>query len=142
MKRLIVILSVALFCTSCSNDAIDRKDTFPVTGRVLIDGDPVKDVAVRCLGEAGIDKKSPTVSSAFTDAEGKFEISTYESGDGVPVGKYVLTFEWGKLNLMSMQYGGPDKLKGKYSNPKTSQHKFEVVAGQPKDLGTLELSTK
>ncbi len=52
----------------------------------------------------------PTVSSAFTGPDGEFSISTYESGDGVPAGDYVLTFMWGQKEAFSGRYGGPDKL--------------------------------
>ena len=106
-----------------------------------MDGKPVEQMAVRCINVAGIDTQDPTESSTFTDAEGKFEIATYQSGDGVPVGSYVLTFQWGERNLISFQYGG-DKFNGKYSDPKTSTIKFDVQEGQPTDLGTIELTTK
>ena len=78
---------------------------------------------------------------AFTDEEGKFEISTYESSDGVPAGEYALTFMWGKWN-MSGSYGGPDKLNDRYTDPKTSEVKVTVKDGEPTDLGTIELTTK
>jgi hypothetical protein len=49
---------------------------------------------------------------------------------------------WGELNLFSMQYGGPDKLKGRYNDPKKSQIRCKVEKGKPADLGRIELSTK
>lgn len=140
MQRWMVILVVGLVCGACSK-APERKATFPVTGVVKVDGQIVMDLAVRCHDTKGIDKAEPTYSAARTDAEGKFKISTYQSGDGVPVGDYVLTFTWGEVNLISMQYSG-DKFKGKYDDPKTSTHKFSVKEGVPTDLGTIELTTK
>ena len=141
MKQWILVLMVALVCCSCG-EKVHRKPVFPVTGVILVDNKPVQMLAVRCANVAGIDKADPTISSAFTDEAGKFQISTFNKGDGVPEGEYVLTFEWGTMNLISMQYGGPDKLKGKYSDPKTSQVKFTVTAGMPTDLGTINLTTK
>ena len=129
-----------LFC-SCSSDT-NRKETFPVTGEVYVDGQPADSLAVRCINANGLDQEQPTISSAFTDEEGKFEISTYESADGVPEGEYILTFEWGKWNVVSGSYGGPDKLKKKYLDAEKSEHKFTVVAGEAKDLGRIELTTK
>ncbi len=135
---------LALVTSSCGEKRDEgRKTTFPVTGRLLVDGKPPgSPVAVRCYPVEGIDKKQPTVSSAFTANDGAFQISTYESGDGIPEGKYILTFMWGKRNAFTMQYGGPDKLKGRYSNKKKSQIKVTVTAGEPVDLGTIELTTK
>lgn len=142
MGRLAVMtLVVCVVCTSCDKGP-PRKATFPVTGTVLVDGKPVDQLAIRCISVAGIDTKDPTESATFTDTEGKFQIATYQQGDGVPVGSYVLTFEWGQWNYISMQYGGPDKLKGKYADAETSTTKFEVQEGQPTDLGTIQLTTK
>jgi hypothetical protein len=75
----------------------------------------------------------------MSNPDGTFEISTYQQGDGVPNGEYVLTIVWGKLNLMTRTYGGPDKLKGAYSDPKTSKFTFKVSGG-PVDLGPLDLT--
>jgi hypothetical protein len=140
MQRWAVILVVGLVCGACSK-APERKATYPVTGMIKVDGQIVPQLAVRCHDTKGIDKADPTVSAAYTDAEGKFQISTFKSGDGVPVGDYALTFAWGEINLISMQYSG-DKFNGKYSDPATSPHKFTVKEGVPTDLGTIELTTK
>jgi len=139
------VLAAACFCLllcSCGEKVPDRKETFPVTGEVYVDGQPAAQLKVGCYDVNGIDSESPTVSSGMTDEQGKFEISTYASGDGVPEGEYVLTFLWGKLNLISKSYGGPDKLKGRYLDPQKSKHRFKVEAGKPTDLGRIELSTK
>jgi hypothetical protein len=109
---------------------------------VYVDGQPADGLAVTCHSVAGLDKESPTLSSAFTGKDGKFEISTYESADGVPAGDYVLTFVWGKWNTISMTYGGPDKLNDRYKDPKTSEFKVSVQQGKPTDLGRIELTTK
>ncbi len=123
-----------------------RKETYPVVGTVTVDGEvPKPPVKVHCVNVQGMDKEHPTISSALTGDDGRFEIATYEQGDGVPEGDYVLTFEWGDMNMISMRYGGPDKLKGRYSNPETSEHRFSVKAGEhagPIDLGTIALTTE
>lgn len=135
-----LIVVSCLFC-SCTSDK-NRKETYPVTGEIYVDGQPAEGLAVRCTNVNGLDQEQPTISSAFTDKEGKFEISTYETADGVPEGEYILTFEWGKWNLVSGSYGGPDKLNKRYSDAKKSEHKFTVVTGQPNDLGRIDLTTK
>jgi len=140
MRRFALILALCVVCGACKKD-MNRVATFPVTGTVLVDGQPVEQLAVRCISLQGMDKENPTESSTFTDKEGKFSISTYEAGDGVPVGSYVLTFQWGQWNLFSGGYGG-DKFEGKYNDPAKSTFKFDVQEGQPTDVGTIELSTK
>ncbi len=140
--QLLIIAGACLACLACQEQGQPRKETFPVTGQVYVDGEPVKLLAVTCHDMSGIDAELPTTSSAFTGENGTFSISTYESGDGVPEGEYVLTFMWGQREGFSGRYGGPDKLKDRYTDPKKSDVRFTVEPGKPTDLGRIELTTK
>ena len=142
MTRLAVPAVFCILLCSCGKEDQFRKETYPVAGVVYVDGQPAANLAVRCIDVNGIDKENPTTSSALTDKEGKFEIATYESADGVPEGEYVLTFTWGDWNLISGTYGGPDKLNGRYADHKSSQVRYKVEKGNPNDLGRIDLSTK
>ena len=139
-KVLLVSLCFCLVLCSCTRREAGRKETFPVKGEVYVDGQPAGDLAVRCVGLKEVDATTPR-SATYTKSDGKFEIATYERADGVPEGEYVLTFQWGKRNLMTMNYEG-DKLKGRYSDPKRSQVRFKVEKGKPVDLKRIELTTK
>src|SRR5262245_17353904 len=145
MKRFnigpILILTAVEFIAGCVNSGPERVPTFPVVGKVLVDGEPVENLAIRCIRLSEADKENPTESQCFTAADGSFTIGTYESKDGVPEGEYALTFQWGEWNLYSHSYSG-DKLDGRYSDAAKSETKFEVVPGEPTDLGTIELTTK
>ncbi len=143
---LLLTASIGFALTGCSSEEQPfRKETSGLTGQVFVDGTPVptaKPLKVECHNVAGVDQEHPSISSALTGEDGKFEISTYESGDGVPEGDYTLTFMWGKMNLISASYGGPDELKGKYSNAKESSFKITVKKGEPAEFGKIELTTK
>jgi len=140
MRCVLLIGCCSLLC-SCGKEGPPRKETFPVSGEVLVDGQPAGLMAVRCVNVNGIDNAAPTTSAAFTDEKGKFKIATYQAADGVPEGEYLLTFEWGKWNLDG-SYGGPDRLKGRYKDPTRSRVRFKVEKGKPTDLGKIELTTK
>lgn len=113
----------------------------PVKGVVVIDGKPQKMVAVRCHPLKKNASQMESIGQAFTEEDGSFTISTKTTGDGLPAGEYVLTFEWGQMNYISMQYGGPDKLNGRYADAEKSTVKFKVEEGKPVDLGRIELKT-
>lgn len=118
-----------------------RVKTVPVTGQVNVDGKPQSLLAVRAKPVSG---ETPTASipSAFTDENGRFSLSTYESGDGVPVGDYKLIFQWGQVNMMTGKYGG-DKFNGKYADPEKSEYSVKATeTSEPIDVGVVELSTK
>tara|TARA_R110002095_G_scaffold212564_3_gene201979 strand:+ start:7336 stop:7785 length:450 start_codon:yes stop_codon:yes gene_type:complete len=118
-----------------------REETTPITGVVLVDGKPAADLQVKAIPEnpEGVTELLPI--AGFTDPEGKFSLSTYESGDGAPEGDYKLIFMWGQRSLMRGGYGAPDKLKKKYLDPKKSEYSVKVVKGTPNDMGTIELKT-
>jgi hypothetical protein len=142
-SRSLCLLSLLLVAVGCSEKPDpNRLKTFPVKGVVLVDGKPVEFLAVTCHNEKGLDPKNPTMSQALTDKDGKFQIGTYASGDGVPEGDYVLTYMWGDWQPFSMTYGGPDKLHDRYNSLKKSPTKFKVEKGKPIDLGKIELTTK
>ncbi len=113
-----------------------RVKTHPASGIVHVDGSPQAAVLVECYPEPGGTIQRPL--AGHTDEEGKFVISTYESGDGLPVGEYALTFKW----MVSQGLTAIDKFKGAYSDPKKSEHKVTVTEGEPIDLGVIELKTK
>lgn len=127
---------------SCTKKGADRKVTIPVSGQVVVDGQPTAMVKVECHPVGGIDKEQPTVTQAVTDKEGKFQLSTYEGGDGAPIGEYKLTFTWQEFNAIAGSFTGPDKLKGRYSDPNASQVTLKVEKGKAIDMGRIELSTR
>ncbi|MCC9604717.1 DUF4198 domain-containing protein [Blastopirellula sp. JC732] len=65
----------------------------PVEGRVEFNGKPVADVYVQLMPikTAGSSDRPGKVAGGATDAEGKFTLSTYESGDGAIPGTHRVT---------------------------------------------------
>ena len=58
----------------------------PVAGVVRYNGIPVRDAYVKFS-----QKGSPIIAGGFTDDTGRFELTSYESGDGAPVGENAVT---------------------------------------------------
>ncbi len=143
--RAFSLVMVLVFCVSifgCGKKGPPMKKTYKVTGKVLVDGkEPGSSIQLECHSTGEIDHKMHTFSQSNTKDDGTFEIATYTAGDGVPAGEYKLTFAWQEFNLMSRSFGGPDKLKKRYSNPEKAEIKFSVV-DKPVDLGEIKLTTK
>jgi 5-hydroxyisourate hydrolase-like protein (transthyretin family) len=138
---LLGITSVCLVSVSCSKTDPNRKVTVPVRGEVYVDGQPAAMLQIECHPLEGLDKEQPTITQAVTDDEGRFQLATYEAGDGAPLGEYQLTFVWQNFSAMAAGFSGPDKLKGRYKDPKSSEVSLKVEKGAPIDLGRIELST-
>jgi hypothetical protein len=141
--HLCLLAVVCLTAASCSSDEPFRKETFPVIGKVTVDGAaPGSPIQVHCHPVGGMDTTHPTFSQTETLADGTFKISTYESGDGVPEGDYKITFIWQNFNIMTREYSGPDKLNTRYSDPEKAEFKITVKKGEPNDMGEIKLTTK
>ena len=134
---------IAWACAGCGNSTLGppRKETFPVVGKVVVDGQPAAFLAVNCARVSEIDKQNAAECQCLTEGDGTFKIATYVSGDGVPEGDYVLTFQWGQVNGFTGSYDG-DKLNGRYRDPDKSTVKFTVTKGKPTDLGEIKLTTQ
>ncbi|UUO06471.1 hypothetical protein M4951_24385 [Blastopirellula sp. J2-11] len=120
------------------------KPTIQVSGIVTVDGRPPgSPIVIECQNVGAADLEHPSVTQSLTSEDGRFALSTYVEGDGVPPGSYALTFYWGKLNQMSVGFSGPDRLKNRYNKPEKSPVKLTLTADQkPVDLGEIELTTK
>ncbi len=120
----------------------DAKQTVPVSGQVLVDGQPVKDLWVYLIPKGTtVAKGQQPESRALTDDSGNFRISTYMDGDGAPQGDYVLCVEWLKFRQTGGQWIGPDRLGKRYSDSAKSQ--FSVtVTDQPVVVPVIELKSK
>lgn len=143
IARRFVLLCCCVAVLGCGGEEPFRKATSPVKGKVTVDGAaPGSEIQIVCHFLGTADTQHPTYSQAATDAEGNFSISTYEAGDGIPAGDYVLVFTWRDYNVMARSYTGPDKLKNRYSDPMTSPIKLTVKDGEPLDMGVVALTTK
>jgi len=59
---------------------------YPVTGTVLYEGKPVLGAVVAFRGEG-----ATRIATGTTDAQGRFKLTTYNSGDGTVAGKHKVT---------------------------------------------------
>lgn len=141
LRRLIGYLLLSLISAGCQKSApAGRKPTVPVRGKVIVDGQPAEMVSVACNPVEGIDTKNPTITSTVTGKDGVFQLMTYETGDGVPEGKYRLTFEWTAISPLKRS-APEDKLGGRYRDPARSEFPLDVKPGEPIDLGEIKLTT-
>jgi len=139
----LLILAAACFA-GCSRDAEFnpvRKKTFPVTGKVTVNGkEPGAAIEINCvvISEADTDPARVSNSVANTQPDGTFKVWTYDTDDVAPEGEYGLTFSWRDYNMMSKAYTGPDKFKGRYGDGKKSEYKLSIK-DKPVDLGVIDL---
>jgi hypothetical protein len=109
-----------LLATGCtSKKTVKERPTFPVKGTVLFEGRPVGDALVVFHPPVGRDDP-PVFSMARTDANGRFEVSTYKPYDGAPAGSY-------RVSVVKYDdQEGTHLLPPTYADPATSGLRVEV----------------
>ena len=103
-------------------------------------------VSIKAIAEDAevVDGVKVKSAGAWAAPDGSFELSTYLQGDGVRAGKYAITFKVGQDLSDDWRLGSRPILKGKYSDPDTSDVFTVTVTGsetEPIDLGTIDLPT-
>jgi hypothetical protein len=104
--------------------------TIEVTGQILVDGKPEKDVFVYLVPENG-----PIISSGQSQGDGSFVIGTYTASDGAPAGAYKVTLRWLTYNQFGRpRWGAPDRLHDRYSDHAKSEFVVTVATMPIRDL--------
>ena len=135
MKRL-TAAALLLALAGCSG----RVRTYPVSGEVYVDGKPAEGAFVFLHPDGGQPPDAPR-PFAQADAEGRFALSSYVSGDGAAAGEYVVCFEWRERSgLLKQNFDGPDRLHGKFYDKATSTHRV-TIEKKPNTLPRFDLQT-
>ncbi|MCS6853052.1 MAG: hypothetical protein NZ700_17995 [Gemmataceae bacterium] len=122
------VAALALLTSSCGTDDV-RLPVFPAQGKALYQGQPMVHalVVLHPLNEAEMPGVRP---SGRVAADGSFVLSTYTENDGAPAGEYLVTIEWYPPRPEDEEADvGPDRLEGRYSNPKTSGLRCTIKEG-------------
>ncbi|MBW8885605.1 MAG: hypothetical protein JF612_12715 [Planctomycetia bacterium] len=96
---------------------------------VTYQGQPIGGAFLALHPKAGASADVPT-ATAVVQSDGTFAITTYDRGDGVPQGDYVVTVQWRKAIKAGADFvPGPNLLPVKYSRPESSDVVVHVAAG-------------
>jgi hypothetical protein len=108
-----------------------RDAVSPLAGKVTIDGQapdlkPAQRLFVMLHDRAKLETAPALLFKATCKANGEFSFNSYLQGDGVPPGKYVVTFV--ELRQAFHQgFRGPDLLKNLYNDPDANAKTDEFV---------------
>jgi hypothetical protein len=138
------VLSLCCLLAGCSSST----KTYPVTGKVLVNGQPAGGavVVLSLVSNPGTMDKKP---SGIARDDGTFVLSTFGSEDGAPPGEYYVTVFWpakpkgpgGQVKGFAVDErsgDAPDQLNGKYRDPKSSGLKVTIKA-ERNELPPFEL---
>lgn len=87
---LFIALAGCVLVAGCSKGS-QRPKTYPVTGTVTLNGKPVEGATVTFVPkEPATGTPPPQAASAVTDANGRYAIGTFATGDGAIPGEYLV----------------------------------------------------
>lgn len=148
LPRLLHLAALACcLLASCSRRSpVERVETVPVRGSAFYEGEPTVGAVVYLHPQhPSLDQAVPK-PHAIVDAQGDFEVSTYELGDGAPVGRYVITVSWRVVEdaedlKAEDRDEAPERLPRRYLNPATSGLVVEINH-DTRELEPLRLSDR
>ena len=126
-------LALALL-TGCGDKGVaGRPPVYPVSGQVLYQGKPLEGAFVSFTPTEG----GTHGASGRTDADGRFTLTTFDSGDGAPAGRYRVTVTKAEAVItpdpVNPEANPPLKVEqkhlipAKYSSPEKSGLESEVT---------------
>lgn len=144
LARLAALLSAIaigglLPAVGCGRSEATRLAVYPVKGQVTLNGKPLSNALV-VLHPKAATPGSTTTPRATTDQNGQFEVSTYDSKDGAPVGEYAVTIQHFPLLQKGESFEpGPNSLPKKLSKPDTTDLPPVKVDTEPLTIPTFAL---
>ncbi|QDU90310.1 hypothetical protein Pla175_37130 [Pirellulimonas nuda] len=141
------LLAAALLASACSQGCSKptpdgRLPVFPTSGKVTRAGAPVAGARVTLYGATEtLQGPSAPIPTATTDADGAFELRSYDPNDGAPAGDFLVAItlpEQPPEGDLPEEYVAKDLLRGKYDNPDRSGLKAAVPEGGG-ELPTFDL---
>ncbi len=118
-----------------------KKDTFPVTGKLKLDGKPLAGATITFHTFNKETEKFTQVCDGLTDETGKFTVTTYTKFDGAPAGEFVVTVvRTAKGGYYDGEIPEKSQLAERYATPGKSPIKVTIKEGT-NDLN-LELDDK
>lgn len=81
-------MTLAAALAGCGGDRGDRPDTHPVSGVIKFKGTPVEGANVTF---APVNASDGAAAFGVTGTDGRYELTTFESGDGAVAGDYQVT---------------------------------------------------
>ena len=126
----VLAVIIAVLLAGCGGSGPPRIPTHSAKGAVTYQGQPIAGAFLALHPKSGSLENAPT-PTAVVQPDGTFTLTTYDAGDGVPAGEYVVTLQWRKVTKSGGEFlPGPNLLPARYSRPETSDITVRIAAGQ------------
>jgi predicted phosphodiesterase len=108
---------------------VKKKLTYPTAGKILLDGQPLAGATVAFHLLNPDTKRFTYVCDGLTDANGRFQVSTYSKNDGCPAGEYVVTVVKTGRGYSDGEVPEKSLIPERYQTPQSSPLKVTIKEG-------------
>jgi len=134
----ILVLNALLLSGCGGGDGVERLKVHPVQGVVTWEGKPLANAQIAFHPKNPTDIKAK-VALATTDAEGKYQLTTYDTSDGAVAGEFTVTVQYFQLQQAGESFSpGPNVLSPIIATPEKSDIVLRVAEG-PNLLTPIEV---
>jgi len=129
------LLLLSTVSTGCYSHDSWQERTYPSYGTVKVNGIHAENAFVVLYSSQGKVDVRGSQPWAIVEPDGTYTLTTYERGDGAPVGTYDVTLYWPKSPMGDRT----DRLQGAYSTPNRAVMSVTIKKGQ-NELPPIEIS--
>jgi hypothetical protein len=123
----LIIIGCTLVLIGCTNS---KPKPVPVSGSLTVGKKEADGALIRLWPEN--ESKDGIRPLGYVQADGTFKLTSFQEGDGAIPGKYKVTVEWRPKKKSTMEPDGPDRLKGRYADPKSTKLEVMIHATETK----------
>src|SRR5687768_432734 len=128
--RLFALAAPLGLIVGCASDAAPvGKPVHPVRGQLFVKKAPAVGAELIFVPVDEPDEPTDPRPRAVVGEDGSFALSTHGDGDGAPAGEYVVVVTWPGKVLPDGREEPPDKLFGRYADPRRSRLRATVKEG-------------
>ena len=139
IQRKTLALGLCLVLCGCGTKRGDRPAVHPVSGKLLVAGEPAANSEV-VLYPVGGNEHPLMRPHATVQSDGSFHLTTFATRDGAPVGDFALTVTWPgpRVKGQGDDEPGPDRLQQLYADPKKPAASVHIGT-ETTELATIDL---
>jgi BON domain len=127
-RGVVAVLAVAAISGCGRTDSL-HVPVYPTNGTISFRGQPIPGAIVTLHPSSSTGENVPTPRASVA-GNGTFTVSTYDGGDGAPVGEYTVTVVWFKPIVQEGELrAGPNVIPRKFARPQTSDLRVKIASG-------------
>ncbi len=127
LNYILVCASCLAILSGCNQRPSWQADVYPTSGVIKVNGQGAENAIVLLHFRGTTPDKRESIPWGLVNSEGAYSITTYNRGDGAPLGEYAVTLYWPSN---PKEPSSPDRLKGVFLDPERPLNTVTITKGK------------